>query len=235
MICHLDQRAEMCRLRAEAMMIQSSSIIGKMVFILLCFKLTLADSSPVAGQVNYDSIYCSLVAETKKDCKTADYTALRMAYSKLSFFEPYETDAKLNSSMLTAYNKGDYEEAIFYAATILDMNYTDTDAHFLCWDAYGKTGDRERSKFHQTVVEGIIGSVLASGDGKTYETAYKIVRVREEYAVLYMSGFKVQNQILIEHEGHLFDKLEVVNVDTGDTDTIYFNIDAVFAWYGNKK
>jgi hypothetical protein len=72
---------------------------------------------------------------------------------------------------------------------------------------------------------GLVDSILSSGDGKTPETAYHVISVDEEYAVLNTLGFKVVKQSLMESKGHSYDKMEVLHMKSKEPGMIYFNVD----------
>jgi hypothetical protein len=70
---------------------------------------------------------------------------------------------------------------------------------------------------------GLVGSILASGDGKTPETAWVVISVAEEYAVLGVFGMQFRRQSLVE--GNL-DRIEAER--EGDAVTLYFDPRAHF-------
>ncbi len=70
---------------------------------------------------------------------------------------------------------------------------------------------------------GLVESVLASGDGKSPQTAFTVISVGEEYAILRALNLRVESQALIE--GHI-DALTVEG-EHGES-TIYFNPAAHF-------
>ena len=65
---------------------------------------------------------------------------------------------------------------------------------------------------------GLMASVAASGDGKSPETAYKVIAVDEEYTFLNHIGAKLKSQAL---KGGHYDEM-AVNWNGADT-VIYFD------------
>ena len=66
--------------------------------------------------------------------------------------------------------------------------------------------------------KGLLESVLHSGDGRSPETAWVAISIREEYSTLSALGFVVQRQALVNGD---IDEMSVEK--NGTTDTLYFN------------
>lgn len=79
--------------------------------------------------------------------------------------------------------------------------------------------DRE----HRTSAEAIILSILASGDGKSEQTAYSVITISEEYMVVWYSGLSVKQQSPYTIGDKTFDILEVQDKD-GNTSRIFFDV-----------
>src|SRR5690606_34167972 len=76
-------------------------------------------------------------------------------------------------------------------------------------------------------------SILASGDGKTPKTAYKVISIPEEYMTLWRLGLVVEEQSLVESDGRQYDAMRVKHRKTGEESVIYFDIQ-VFAKLANQ-
>ncbi len=180
---------------------------------------------------NSDSIYNELVSQIKNGSKDVDFTELRMAYANSSFYDPYGKNNDVEKSMRRAYNDGDYEGVVRYAKELIEDNFLDIDSHVFCGMAYKKMGDNEKRNYHGFIALGLLDSIIGSGDGKTPETAFKVISVAEEYALLDMRGLKTSTQWLLEENGHEYDKLEAEDIDTGEKVTLYFNVDLPLRWF----
>ncbi len=86
-------------------------------------------------------------------------------------------------------------------------------------------------RFHEFVLSGLIRSILQSGDGQSPETAFVVINVREEYILMELLGLTMQKQSVLESGGHIYDRLEVVDSETGEERELYFNVDIPFAAY----
>jgi hypothetical protein len=97
--------------------------------------------------------------------------------------------------------------------------------------AYGdakQIGDSARMDIHKRWYQGLIKSVLKTGDGKTPETAWKTISVSEEYAVLQYYGLARGPQALVMHPV-MVDKLTAKPIAGGDPVDLYFNPELHFA------
>jgi hypothetical protein len=177
--------------------------------------------------------YEQLLARAKTGETGVDYQALRFAYAAKPEFNPYGlSGADHRNAMFKAYQAGDCATAVTEATALLDVNFVNMDGHIvsdMCNSRLGK--DAERAREH-AIAAGLIHSILDSGDGKTQQTAYTVISVDEEYSILRVLGLRPGRQSLIEGDGHKFDRLDAVKPD-GQTQAVFFNIDRVFAAYGN--
>ncbi|HSS75752.1 MAG TPA: DUF4919 domain-containing protein [Thermoanaerobaculia bacterium] len=176
-----------------------------------------------AKQKEYDE----LIARVKKDDASVDFSHLRFLYTELDSYGPDTPDTK---EMFAALRAGDYKKALKQVDVILADYYLDPHAHFVGMIAADKLGDASRSAHHRYVEKGILDSILRSGDGKTSETAYKVIFVSEEYALLRSLGLETQQQDLVDREdGHSFDVLTVSNPKSKAVFKVWFGIDPITA------
>jgi len=84
------------------------------------------------------------------------------------------------------------------------------------------------------MLNGIVDSIIQSGDGKTPKTAYKAISVNEEYAVLGSLSLKLVKQKLIKKNGSSYDKMTVKSKKTGKTFDVYFNVNTPLKWMTEK-
>jgi hypothetical protein len=113
------------------------------------------------------------------------------------------------------------EDAAHIGAHIILMNL-DQDA--------GRTADAE---LHDAFVAGMFHSILGSGDGHGYGTAFVVYFVREEYALVRALGAEVRGQSLSHQGDKSFDILHVLT-KTGAERDVYFDITEVFAEEGKR-
>jgi hypothetical protein len=75
---------------------------------------------------------------------------------------------------------------------------------------------------------------MASGDGKTPATAYRVVTLREEGFVMAGSNAREEGQALVPDSGHMYDLLTGTNQKTGEKFSLYFQVDAPLASTAKK-
>ncbi|OGF44827.1 MAG: hypothetical protein A2231_12600 [Candidatus Firestonebacteria bacterium RIFOXYA2_FULL_40_8] len=163
----------------------------------------------------------------------SDFERLRMAFTKTSNYDPYNSDEN-KDSMYKAFRNEKYEEALKLGKAILEKEYVDMDTQMVCSMCYMKTKNEELEEFHRQVFYGLLNSILDSGDGKTPETAYRVIKVREEYVLLSEQGYKVLKQSLVKAKTGNCDLMEVKNMETGEESKSYFNVKISMDYILNK-
>jgi hypothetical protein len=174
--------------------------------------------------------YYSLVKKLKNNDTNIDFAALRLSYAKTKDYMPYGGDESAKDAAFDALDKKNYAEALKQAEIFLAKNYVDMEMHLVSFIAYRESGNAEKAAFHRSVFKGLINSLSASGDGTAPESAMVVISVPEEYAYFRANGFKPDKQSKITVKGHDYDKMEVVNKDTGENKIFYFNIDLPIQW-----
>jgi len=169
-----------------------------------------------------DARYADLVAKAKAGEKSVDFKELRLAYADSS--KGSDTDSQ-KKAMTAALNSKDFEKALKNAEIVLAADYVDMDAHFAEYIAYRELHDTAQADFHKNVLQGLLDSITHSGDGKSFDTAFQIIEVHEEYVLLRFMGLMPSKQSMSEKGGHSYDVLEAVNPKSSEKVTLYFNID----------
>lgn len=194
----------------------------------IIFLLTVFLSLNIMASAGEGNKYNTLVEKLKKLDKTVNFKELRISYAETSGYNPYNSD-KNKDKMFSAYNSKKYEDVIKYGELVLSKNYVDIDAHFLCCESYKQLNNKEKADYHNFVTDGLIKSILSSGDGKTPKTAFQVINITEEEIILSLLGVKQENQDLIEDSGHGYDKITFSGKNNIKGD-IYFNVDIMLNW-----
>ncbi len=66
--------------------------------------------------------------------------------------------------------------------------------------------------------------MLASGDGKSPQTAIKVISPGEEFFALSMLGLEPKDQALVQTDGKLYDLFTVISEKTGERAEIFFDV-----------
>jgi hypothetical protein len=173
--------------------------------------------------------YNTLVDKLKSGDTSIDFKALRIAYSQTRDYSPYGSDRDSQAAMFEAAKSKKYKDAIKEADKILKNNYVDMEAHITEAIAYRELGDTAKADLHKAIGNGLVNSVLNSGDGKSAKTAYVVISTGEEYTILRALGLRPASQSLDHIDGHTFDVMTGTNPKTNETVKIFFNIDIVWA------
>lgn len=174
--------------------------------------------------------YTGLLAAAKLDPQAADFGKLRAAYAKLFPYVPSkemektERIVQARQAVKQALELGDLRRALKATNYLLGLDYLDVDSHMVAACTYNRLGDETKAAYHRRFGEGILDSILQSGDGQSQETAFNVTNVREEYAVLRALGIHPVAQRLSGHEGHLGDVFEIEAVPDGSTYQVFFQI-----------
>lgn len=186
---------------------------------------------------NADMAYRDFLAAARIDPGDVDFTLLRLAYASSSVYDPYGVKEDLVRARreLGEIAEGDATyRAISAANKVLEKNYLLLSAHMRAALAYKQAGDEEKAAYHQTFGGSLVQSILQSGDGSSFRSAFVVVSLDEQYAMLPVLGavrggqqLQLQRQRLSSHEGHMFDVFEVSDMKTGGNSEVYFNIDLI--------
>jgi hypothetical protein len=121
-------------------------------------------------------------------------------------------------------DEGKWERVLAVAQPWLDHCRVDIDAHFISAVALSELKRNIEFQQHIYWFRGLVDSVLESGDGRTPETAYVVISVPEEYAVLRALRIQPTGQQMLLHGG-----IDAISVeDESGRSTVYFNPAAHF-------
>lgn len=217
-------------------------IISGILLLLLCLcppgnaqTPDRVQSRPAATQNGGkdDSEYRQLVERVKRGDMDVDFVRLRTSFGEWLCNENVQTEAPNREAMVTAFNENDYAKAVALAEVVLDYEFVQLGVHRASADAYRKLENKARADFHQAVAEKLLNALLTSGNGKTAETAYRVLTIREEYFIMNELGFKVTSQALMSANGKAYDVLSGRDSKTDKSVSVYFDISSFFG--GCKK
>ena len=149
----------------------------------------------------------------------ADFTQLRMDYAAQPDFCPQWKVDDQREAIVEAYKAKDNKKVVELSKSWIEKVPVDADIHFMRAQALKKVGDLEGFSYHWYCFYGLIHSIASSGDGKTPETAFKVISVSEEYYLLNEIGAEVIEQSL----DYPCDVMKVLLRD-GTEATFYFNV-----------
>ncbi|HZZ88594.1 MAG TPA: DUF4919 domain-containing protein [Caulobacteraceae bacterium] len=183
-------------------------------------------AAPLPPTPDPDAQYQALLAAAKANPGVVDWGRLRLAYANRPSFKVFAQSAA-KRRMFEAANASNCPEALKQAKAVLADDYIDADAHFLAAFCEDAAGDAQAARLDRMAGGGLIKSIQ-TGDGLSPATAFTVISVDEEYALLRALGAKVQEQSLVQQDGHAYDRLEVLATD-GRKSAYYFAVDRLLA------
>jgi len=193
--------------------------------VSLAFFLT---PSLMSGEDQNDATYKAMVERVKQGDFGVDFRALRLACMRASTCQPRSSPAELGRL-----DTPDLRRMVEVGQGLLDRGFVNLEIHATLTGAYQRLGDTAKSQYHLKVTTEMMRSILNSGDGKTIQTAFEVITVREEYSVLSSKGlpyFGPQVRSLTVKEGsHSYTRWDIKDPKTGQPVVVFFNIDAFAA------
>jgi len=173
------------------------------------------------------SSYSELLSAAKEHPETADFTALRLAFTTTDAYNP---NLSPDPSIGKLFRENKVEAAVEAVGKSLEQNYIKIQTHMMAADVYRKLNLETKVAYHGTWVTGLLRSIFDSGNGRSFETAFVVIETGEEYALLGVLGAQLTRQSLVQHDRHQFDVMDVTNAKTGQALRMYFNIDTPMKW-----
>lgn len=149
-------------------------------------------------------------------------------------YDSYKSDSFVYA-LLKESLKGDTltEENWQQAAEIVD-NYLKDDPtnlrfHMYKQNVYSNLYGEESEEMYNAYIQVVMlySAIVSTGDGKTPETAFHVICISDEYALMSMAGLFPKSQALIEKHGRSYDTMDLEENEYG-LETLYFDITVSF-------
>lgn len=158
--------------------------------------------------------YEELLKQAQLAPDKADYLTLRMAYTRSQDYAPYTRDLEAVEHLGQTLRLDKLDAAMEAIQQLLDIWYLDIEAHMAADYVYVRRQSNERSAYHRAFAKGLINSILASGNGQSFETAYIVTDIREEYVVLRVLGLRQHKQSLRQWGNSWFDVFDTQSANS---------------------
>lgn len=194
----------------------STTLFSPMRLILAAIALSLLTFfSPVAfGKVGPD---------LSAGVNVAFFTKLRMDYAKapMTDYFPMWNLAPEWEEIVKAYKDGEVDKVLELADAWLKKCPVDADTHLRVAMCFKEKGDFPSYNYHLGVFYGLLQSITSEGDGKSPETAFKVISIREEYSLLQEVGATVTKQSLVDGN---CDKMDITRREGEVKMSVYFDV-----------
>jgi hypothetical protein len=172
-----------------------------------------AQTALATARKQHQDSFADLVRRAKAG-EPVDYTKLRAdyVYSETWDFYGTRTGPLMNQANLAAKGK-DCQRALQITDQILDFDFTIDSAHAIRADCL-RDSDRAKSRIEQNIADGLIHSLMDSGDGDNEKSPYIVGTQREEMDVLANRRIQLRTRQTEAHgsDGRTFDIIEGVAV-----------------------
>jgi len=150
-----------------------------------------------------------------------DFTTFRTEAGRNENFTSVCETGRPTREMVSFMNDKKWSDAVAIGLSWLESCPVDIRIHYYTAISLDELGREPESEVHFRWVDGLLESILVTGDGETEATAYVTISVTEEYDVLYLANLKPTNQALLQGKT-LLDVFTAEN-EEGKEYTIYFN------------
>lgn len=159
----------------------------------------------------------------------------RIAYTQGASYDPYDTSWRDEANVGgKAFTSGDFVKALDHAEAGLKTAPFNINLLMLKSAALAKLDQPEKAAAVEARWQGIVDSILVSGDGKTPQTAFQVIAVDEEYGLLHLIGAQVLSQSLVPDGNSQYDAMKVRFNGSDKEVTLYFNVDIPLAWMNRQ-
>ncbi len=197
----------------------------KSIAFVFTAALALAPAS-YAADTAAEAHYRDLLQQAKSG-GPVDWQALRFAYADRPAFTP-DSDDPDRAAMMKALGRHDWQASLDAANKVFEHNYVDGIAHRVAGIADRRLGRESEAANEMAKADGIFASIKAGQDGQSFEHAFVVIAVSEEYDVMLDMNVRPGNQSLNHHGDHTYDVIETTDA-AGKAATYYFQIDRVWA------
>lgn len=185
-----------------------------------------------------DAEYLALVDKANAgDGKGVDWAQLRNLYVQTSFYDPYGGAQAIWYSLQRAgmvVVASPTEENVRAYKTLLNKHFAHYRAHLQAIDLWNKTKTTAVNKaLHENAFREILRSIRLTGDGKTPETAFRVIDPAEESMILKTFHYRLTGQEFRQNNGQFWDVLKYVNPQVPDTNgkpaqqEMFFNVNVI--------
>lgn len=188
-------------------------------------------SGPQKQERTEEPEYGALLARVKEGDLSVDFQRLRFSYMESPERRAARDITTERAEMVRAIGAKDFQRALELSAIVLNSAFVDIDGQLTACVANEELQQKWWSDYHKNVFGRLLDSILNWGDGQSAATAYKVISVQEEYAVLRVLGVTPVRQSLHRADGHSYDVFAVKDARSGEDMQVFFNVDIPMANY----
>ncbi|KFZ36639.1 hypothetical protein HR45_15190 [Shewanella mangrovi] len=161
-----------------------------------------------------------------------DFDAMRMMVGWADNYQQRCRDGRPLEKIYDLADAGDWQQLATIGEQWLQQCPIDIRIHYMTSMAIEQIGAQDSSDDHYRWFDGLMESLVSSGDGTSPKTAYVTISVQEEYDAMYFFQVRPTAQRLFGEP--LCDEIQVVD-SNGDKMVLYFNPAAHFSRLAKKR
>lgn len=162
-----------------------------------------------------------LARQAEQNPAQVDFLAMRQAYVQSDAYQPIKHISQSKLMQITD-SVQDFGEVVTTCKNILLTNPLDLEARMALAMAYEKVGDAINAERQHAFAEAMLDAILSTGDGKSFEKAFKLVAANEAWTVMRSFGIRVTSQEQHQKDGRVYD---VFTGKLGDNVvSVYFDV-----------
>jgi hypothetical protein len=163
-----------------------------------------------------------------------DLAVLRDEYVTTEYYRPWDTTGVLQQ-MKTSDEKRDWISVAKLAEQNVSRYFVNIEFHYLAMKANKNLGNNDKYLWHRKMLYDIVQEIMSRGNGKSLETAYRVISVSEEFVIMNFLGLRYSDQLAFPFEGHYYEQFLVEPNEFYNGRQIYFNVDIPMKWLESRK
>ncbi len=169
-------------------------------------------------------------AQKSKECE-----ALRMNYAASAAYHPYD-DVVGSLRVQCSEQMVNKNFAKVIELVELGLRRDPYNIHLLRTEAaaYRASGNPEKAEEIRALWYGLMDSILNSGDGLGYRSAFQVITTDEEDAVLETLHLVSNDKRTITRKGVQYDVFKAEDTETHESREVYFNVDRPKRWQAQQ-
>jgi hypothetical protein len=182
-----------------------------------------------------ESVTAESAAATARARRAEAMATERQAYAASANYNPYDTESReLLAAARQHLAKKKYAKAIADATKGLKKAPYNVDLLIVLETACRAAGETAKADAAAERWKSIVDSILETGDGRSFATAFHVIDIQDEYAVIRLMQLTPADQSLRSNGQAMFDVMQVKSPETGETFDLYFNISLPMKWMNRQ-
>jgi Domain of unknown function (DUF4919) len=142
---------------------------------------------------------------------------------------PTEQEQTLQRDLTKVLDTEDLEQLLDVSAQVIADDQADIRGHMLRSLALTELERSSEAAFHREVAVALVKSILGSGNGRGFDSAWTVFSVKEEYDVLRVLGCTPESQRLVSRGDRSFDVLEARRFEDNQKLSLHFDVTELYA------